>query len=340
MQFNSRSALLVLLLAMGVGESPVLAKLKHTNASKKPGGASAATNLGKPAIDILSHPTRVEVLRLKRAESKDQANLVGRNPEEKFTITATGKEQGTEFAAKLKELVLDEGTTRSSHMGVFQADVAFRAWKNDESVTAIVNFGGSSFLLLVRDGAGKLVKSVEGGLLFNKNGKFDNGELFEKAKSLAIAAFPEDKALQEVPNIAAIFEAGEPYELLSLNPKQVNRLPEAKRPKPEETFHGYKILGRMNVEDAAARKQLVTAYKRAIEEGEAAAAGCFNPRHGIRLKQKDRVTDLVICFECIFTMTYNGENYAGGFRHSGNASVVFNNVLKKAGVPLPKKGEE
>src|SRR5258706_5640491 len=66
----------------------------------------------------------------------------------------------------------------------------------------------------------------------------------------------------------------ENFELLSLNPE-----PEKVRPK--DHFHGYTVLGKTTVKDAAVRKNIVESFKKGME-GEINPAKCFDPRHGFR----------------------------------------------------------
>ena len=64
-------------------------------------------------------------------------------------------------------------------------------------------------------------------------------------------------------------------------------------------FHGYRILGSTEVDDAAQRKVLIDLVAIGVDESDGTVAACFDPRHGLRVRQGDEVVDLVICFACL-----------------------------------------
>src|SRR5262249_25736189 len=98
----------------------------------------------------------------------------------------------------------------------------------------------------------------------------------------------------------AILEKAEHFELLSLDPA-------VEGVKGEEGFHGWKILGKTAVKDAAVRKQIVTALDKGIAESDGNGAKCFDPRHGIRAQHDGKTVDLVICFECGWIYVFHGD---------------------------------
>lgn len=53
-------------------------------------------------------------------------------------------------------------------------------------------------------------------------------------------------------------------------------------------------------------------------------AGCFEPRHGIKIVNKTKVTDLVICFQCYSVLIYSGKQ-SGEFLIEGSPKV-FNQI--------------
>jgi hypothetical protein len=54
---------------------------------------------------------------------------------------------------------------------------------------------------------------------------------------------------------------------------------------------------------------LADALRLGAEDNFGIAAGCFNPRHGLRLKGGGKSVDLVICFECLQVEVFvNGES--------------------------------
>jgi hypothetical protein len=98
-------------------------------------------------------------------------------------------------------------------------------------------------------------------------------------------------------------------------------------------FHGYPVLGEVEVTDPERRRQLVAAlqdgYARRPERG----ALCFWPRHGIRIVANGQTVEYVICFHCAQFERYSGEARAGGLINP-DVQPVFDNILKEAGVPI------
>src|SRR5215470_6841582 len=91
--------------------------------------------------------------------------------------------------------------------------------------------------------------------------------------------------------LLALLEKGEQFELLSLSPDRPKE-------KPKDAFHGWEVLGRTTVKNAEARKTLVAAFNKGVEDNKGIVAACFNPRHGIRVTHDGKTADFVICFEC------------------------------------------
>ena len=158
--------------------------------------AKVVEDLGEKAVAVLSGATKVEVFRLdKKILDKAGANTIGGDMFQ-FSITATGKEKDEKFAAKVRAFLFDEATRTPSGAGGFRGDVAFRLTKEKESVTVIVDFEGSQFMVVPRDGEGMQTSIIYGGFLFDKKGNFDKGGLFARVKALAVEAFPDDAAIK------------------------------------------------------------------------------------------------------------------------------------------------
>ena len=70
-------------------------------------------------------------------------------------------------------------------------------------------------------------------------------------------------------------------------------------------------------------------------------AGCFQPRHGIRLVKGDKTVDLAICFECYSTTIYGGEDKKKPyFLVTRSPQPTFDAVLKEAKIKLAPKAKE
>jgi hypothetical protein len=138
----------------------------------------------------------------------------------------------------------------------------------------------------------------------------------------------------KIPDAArAILEKAEAFELLSLDPVEPKE-------KVKDDFHGWKVLGKTTVKEAASRKQVVESFEKGVSEYKEGPAKCFNPRHGIRVTHEGKTADFVICFECAQThVSVKGEKVET-FLVSQSPADVFNEVLKKAGVPLAKPARE
>lgn len=122
----------------------------------------------------------------------------------------------------------------------------------------------------------------------------------------------------------------EKFELLSLDPKPPKE-------KPEDDFHGWVVLGKTEISQPATRRKVVNALKQSAEEADGTFAGCFNPRHGIRVKHAGKSVDFVICFECRMTLIYfdgESEDKETGFQTTRTAQPEFDDVFRAAKVPL------
>ena len=128
----------------------------------------------------------------------------------------------------------------------------------------------------------------------------------------------------------AALENADHFELLSLDPAPVLQ------EKPENDFHGWKVLGMTEVKDAKTRQKLVVALRQGAKESNGKAARCFNPRHGIRVTGGGKTYDFVVCFECFSAQIIQG-GQRSGFLTTASPQPVFDQVLRDAGVPLPQK---
>ena len=72
----------------------------------------------------------------------------------------------------------------------------------------------------------------------------------------------------------------------------------AEAAKQEEKFHGWKRLGQTTLDGEEAIEPLFTAFKKGVNENDDRVAGCFNPRHGIKVMHGEDRHEFVICFEC------------------------------------------
>jgi hypothetical protein len=143
-------------------------------------------------------------------------------------------------------------------------------------------------------------------------------------KADAVAAQGENKLPAAV---REALEKAEGMTLLSLDPDE-----KAGVDAPVQ-FHGWKVLGKTEVKDKAARAKLVAALVEGASKKGLEPAKCFNPRHGLHLTYKGKSVDLVICFECAQVRVHGAG--ADRFLIARSPQPALDKILKDAGVPLP-----
>lgn len=195
MHLRTPTALIVVLVVLSTGGPDARSEDKQPKEAKVPG--KVMKHLGKATVAILAGATKVETFRLeKKGVAKAGKDTIGFDGLQ-WPIKATGKELDAKFAAKVRNLLFDEATCQFSGAGGARGWVAFRLWKEKESVTVVIDFEGSHLFVGTRDAKGKQVgDSVVGGFLLDAKGDFDNGVLFGRVKALALEAFPKDAAIK------------------------------------------------------------------------------------------------------------------------------------------------
>ena len=101
------------------------------------------------------------------------------------------------------------------------------------------------------------------------------------------------------------------------------------------TFHGYPVLGEGTL-DSSSKGEVLDALVEGIADGPRNGAKCFIPRHGVRITGAEGTVEHVICFECFWVRTYEGEGQPVRRTIAKSPRAVFNRVLRNAGVPLAK----
>jgi hypothetical protein len=117
------------------------------------------------------------------------------------------------------------------------------------------------------------------------------------------------------------------YELLSLEPT------EPTPPTPDE-FYSWSVLGRTTITDPETRDELTDALRWGARRNFGTVAGCFWPRHGIRVTRGETTFDFVICFECLQVGVYENGKPSHSFLVTESPQPVFDEVLRKANVQL------
>src|SRR6266542_3342151 len=125
----------------------------------------------------------------------------------------------------------------------------------------------------------------------------------------------------------SIFNGSQRLTLFSLDPSPVEG------EKSKETFHGYKVLGKVLIADPGLQTDVKKSLYRAINYGSMPAA-CFNPRHGLRAEMNGKSVDLVICFECSCLILYAGKEKGVAVISSIRAEGLYNRIMRDAGVVI------
>lgn len=112
------------------------------------------------------------------------------------------------------------------------------------------------------------------------------------------------------------------------------------RPKKEEDkkddaekFHGYRVLGKIELKDAATRQKVVAALREGLEPDSKDFARCFWPRHAFRAEKGGVVTDYVICYQCHWFKVFTGDKVQDIVTNSKPVEML-NKMLKDAGIPV------
>lgn len=128
----------------------------------------------------------------------------------------------------------------------------------------------------------------------------------------------------------AVFNVPEQLTLYSIDGREI----EARyQPMDGETFQGYPVLGKVEVTDAAERKELMASLEDGIAKSEEDVLDCFWPRHAMRTTEKGQAIDYVICFECLHLEVHVSGSQSMK-RVTREPRKVFDRHLKAAQIPL------
>lgn len=105
----------------------------------------------------------------------------------------------------------------------------------------------------------------------------------------------------------------------------------------DQLFHDYPILGQVDLTDTPEGKHLAMLVEVQRRRPQGPIAGCFIPRHGLRVIRGNAVIDYVICFECTqFRWYVNGSKRSSGTQFFHEAFFdVFTAPLTMNGIELP-----
>lgn len=113
------------------------------------------------------------------------------------------------------------------------------------------------------------------------------------------------------------------------------------KPAPEQLFHDYRILGQTTTTVTPNLKTVITTLDEAGRQWSGAVAGCFSPRHGIRVVAKDgTVHDIILCYECFRAYLYRADKHIGTLHFAVDPRLAprpafLNGALQRAKVKMP-----
>jgi hypothetical protein len=137
--------------------------------------------LGGKAVTLLEKATKVEVFRIRSERTGKQGDkyIAG------YAITAKGKEQGKELAAKVRKAMFEDKTYLGQSARCFEPGVALRVWNDKEALEIVICFKCTNFQVTFKGEK----DDVEPAL-------FGFGPGLEPFLALAKEALPDDAAIQ------------------------------------------------------------------------------------------------------------------------------------------------
>jgi hypothetical protein len=88
------------------------------------------------------------------------------------------------------------------------------------------------------------------------------------------------------------------FTLYSIDGRDFKEMEKGEPPKTDEQFHGYPVLGKVDITDAGQRRELTAALRDGMNRSDGTMMKCFWPRHAIRFVKDGETQDYVICFQC------------------------------------------
>ena len=125
--------------------------------------------------------------------------------------------------------------------------------------------------------------------------------------------------------------------LYSLDPEN-----HAKKLDESVMFHGYSVLGQLQILSANDRRIVAQTIEGAVSAWDGSSMMCFEPRHGIRVTKGAYTFDLLICFECQHIEIYVGEQEDDIGYSIGLTGLPdpLNRILHAANIPLPRQPDD
>lgn len=119
--------------------------------------------------------------------------------------------------------------------------------------------------------------------------------------------------------------------LYSIDPMSIY---DDKKVEQREKFHGYAVLGKVEITDAVKRTELAAALNESISKRGVNQYKCFEPRHGVIAIDGDETKEFVICFECRNVQIYGKGSHENTVPISDERRAAFDKPLTDAGIKL------
>jgi len=110
------------------------------------------------------------------------------------------------------------------------------------------------------------------------------------------------------------------------------------KPSAPNTFHGWPVLGSIEITSAADCKAIVTTVETAVKTAKGLGAKCFDPHHGLRIVSDGRTYDFVLCFTCEH-MHIHTTGQKDRYSLIKGKGEVLDKLLSKAKIPLGERFE-
>jgi len=101
----------------------------------------------------------------------------------------------------------------------------------------------------------------------------------------------------------------------------------------DQLFHGYPILGKIEIKEPADRTTIMRALAQGIAKSDGNRAACFWPRHAIHAVHKGTSIDYVICFQCL-QLVIEQNSRTTMKATTRDPEPTFNKYLANAGIPI------
>jgi hypothetical protein len=107
----------------------------------------------------------------------------------------------------------------------------------------------------------------------------------------------------------------------------------------EERLVSWRVLGKLPITDLRTRLEIRNAIREGANNHDKSVVTCFDPGHAIRIRTKNKTTDLVISFRCAQVKVFENGQFQDSFYISKTPRPMLNELLRSAGVPLSRQAD-